>query len=91
MADWVDWNLAAAIIFGLFILYFILRAFFKPLKIVFRVLLWTIAGGLAIFLYNLVGVGWGLAVGLNLISAFIVGMMGLPGLGALIVLKYLLV
>ncbi len=91
MADWVDWNLAAAIIFGLFILYFFLRAFYRPLKIFVRLLLWTIIGGMAIFLYNLVGVGWGLAIGLNVISAFIVGVVGLPGLGALIVLKYLLV
>jgi hypothetical protein len=32
-----------------------------------------------------------LAIGLNVISAFIVGIMGLPGLGALVVLKYLLI
>lgn len=91
MPDWVDWNLAAAIAFGLFMLYFILRAFSKPLKLFLQMLLWIALGGAAIFLYNLVGAGWGLAVGLNVISAFIVGTMGLPGLGALIILKYLLV
>ncbi|NLA11512.1 MAG: pro-sigmaK processing inhibitor BofA [Firmicutes bacterium] len=91
MPDWVDWNLAAAMAFGLFMLYFVLRAFYKPLKLFLQVLLWVIAGGTMIFIYNFVGALWGLAVGLNVISAFIVGTMGLPGLGALIVLKYLLV
>lgn len=86
-----DWNLAAAALFGLIMLIFLLRVFHKPLKIALRVLLWTAMGGAVIYLYNLVGVGWGLAVGLNVISAFLVGVMGLPGLGALITLKYLFV
>ena len=90
MTDWPDWNLVAAIIFGLFMLYFLLRIFYKPLKLFLQVLLWTILGGALIYLYNFAGALWGLAIGLNVISAFIVGIMGLPGLGALVVLKYLL-
>ncbi|HOB29585.1 MAG: pro-sigmaK processing inhibitor BofA family protein [Dethiobacteria bacterium] len=91
MTDWPDWNLVAAIIFGLFMLYFLLRIFYKPLKLFLQVLLWTILGGALIYLYNFAGALWGLAIGLNVISAFIVGIMGLPGLGALVVLKYLLI
>jgi inhibitor of the pro-sigma K processing machinery len=89
MIDGLDWNLVAAAIFGLFILYFLSRIFFKPLKLLLRVLLWTILGGAVIYLYNFAGALWGLAIGLNVISAFVVGVMGLPGLGALIGLKYL--
>jgi len=76
---------------GLFMLYFLLRIFYKPLKLFLQVLLWTILGGALIYLYNFAGALWGLAIGLNVISAFIVGIMGLPGLGALVVLKYLLI
>lgn len=89
MPDWADWNLVAAVIFGLFMLYFLLRVFYKPLKLFLQVLLWTIMGGVVIYLYNLAGAIWGLAIGLNVISALIVGVMGLPGLGALVALKYL--
>ncbi|HOA35981.1 MAG TPA: pro-sigmaK processing inhibitor BofA family protein [Bacillota bacterium] len=85
----LDWNLVAAVIFGLFMLYFLSRVFYKPLKLLLRLLLWTVAGGVLIYFYNFAGAVWGLAVGLNVISAFIVGVMGLPGLGALIGLKYL--
>lgn len=90
MIDGIDWNLAAAVIFGLFMLFFLLRAFYKPLKLILLVLLRTIIGGAAICLYNLIGAGLGLAVGLNAISALTVGILGLPGLGALVTLKYLL-
>jgi inhibitor of the pro-sigma K processing machinery len=89
MSDIPDWNLIAAAIFGLFVLYFILRMFYKPLKIVFITLMHIIMGGAVIILYNLAGSVWGLTVGFNVISAFIIGVMGLPGLGMLIALRYI--
>ncbi len=85
-----DWNVIAAVIFGLFVLYFISRLFLKPLKVVFYGLLHLVAGGAVIFLYNLLGPLWGVTIGFNVISALIVGLMGLPGLGMLIALQYVL-
>ena len=84
-----DWNVIAAVVFGLFVLYFISRIFYRPLKIVFSTLLHVVLGGAAIYLYNLVGALWGLTIGFNVISALIVGIMGLPGLGMLIALQYI--
>ncbi len=89
MLDGLDWNLVAAVIFGIFMLYFLSRIFYRPLKLLLRLLLWTVLGGVMIYLYNFAGAIWGLDVGLNVISAFVAGVMGLPGLGALIGLKYL--
>lgn len=90
MVDGLDWNLAAAVLFGLFMLLFLLRVFYKPLRLLLRAAFLTILGGVVLYLYNFAGALWGLAVGLNIISAFVVGVMGLPGLGALVALKYLL-
>ena len=90
MGNGLDWNLVAAVVFGIFVLIIISRIFYKPLKLLLKALLWTALGGLAIYLYNFVGAIWGLAVGLNAISALFVGLMGLPGLGALVALKFLL-
>ncbi len=89
MYEWADWNLVAAVIFGLFVLYFLSRIFYKPLKLLFRALFHMVLGGVAIMLYNLVGAIWGLNIGLNLASALIVGVMGLPGLGMLAALRYI--
>ncbi|NLA26087.1 MAG: pro-sigmaK processing inhibitor BofA [Firmicutes bacterium] len=89
MSDGLDWNLLAAAVFGLLMFLLLSRIFFKPLKYILRTLLWTALGGVIIYLYNFAGALWGLAIGLNIISAFVVGIMGLPGLGALIALKYL--
>ena len=85
-----DWNVIAAVVFGLFVLYFLSRIFFQPLKLLFKVGLHVLAGGALILLYNLVGGSWGLQLGLNVFSALAVGVMGLPGLLMLMALRYVL-
>lgn len=90
MNGWPDWNLIAAAIFALVVLYFLSRIFYKPLKLLFRAILHVVLGGAIIALYNLAGSTWGLALGLNPISALVVGVMGLPGLGMLVALRYVL-
>jgi inhibitor of the pro-sigma K processing machinery len=91
MYDWADWNLIAAIIFGLFVIYFLSRIFYKPLKLFFQAILHIVLGAVMILLFNLVGALWGLTVGLNLASALVVGIMGLPGLGMLVALRLILI
>lgn len=88
--DWPNWNIVAAVLFGLVVLFFLSKIFFRPLKIVFRVLLQMVAGGAIIFLFNLAGGILGFTIGLNFISAIVVGVMGFPGLGMLAVLQYVL-
>jgi inhibitor of the pro-sigma K processing machinery len=90
MIDFPEWNVMAAIVFGLFVLYFLSRLFYRPLKLIFTALLHLLLGGALIFLYNLAGAFWGITIGLNIISALIVGIMGLPGLAMLIGLQYFL-
>lgn len=90
MVEWPDWNIVAAVLFGLVVLYFLSRIFYQPLKFVFKALMLMFVGGIMILLFNLAGGIWGFSIGVNLISAFIVGVMGLPGLGMIAVLQYVL-
>ena len=84
-----QWNLIAAVVFGLFVLYILSRILYQPLKVGLRILLHLLLGGGIIALYNLIGISWNLTVGLNVVSAFLVGTMGLPGLIMLVGLKYI--
>lgn len=85
-----EWNLIAAAVFGLFVLYILSRILYHPLKILLRVSLQMAAGGAVIALYNMLMASWGMAVGINLISSLVVGLMGLPGLAMLVALRYIL-
>lgn len=83
-------SVIAAAVFGLFMLYVLSRIFYQPLKVLLRAAVHLVAGGLVIVVYNLAGATWNLAVGLNLVSALTVGIMGIPGLLMLIALRQIL-
>jgi inhibitor of the pro-sigma K processing machinery len=54
-----------------------------------KLLLRSAAGFAALFLFNAAGGGFGLSVGLNILNAGVVGVLGLPGFALLLVLQYL--
>ena len=85
-----QWNTAAAMIFGLFILYVLSRVLCRPIKAGFRLIIHLILGGGIIALYNYFGVSLNLTVGLNMISSLLVGIMGIPGLLMLIGIRFVL-
>jgi inhibitor of the pro-sigma K processing machinery len=64
---------------GIFALYVVGYMFLVPLKILLRLVINSVAGAIAILAANWVGAYWGLHISLNLLSAVIVGILGVPG------------
>lgn len=58
-----------------------------PIKKIFKVVLNTGLGALVIFVINTIGTSFGFHIGLNIINALIVGILGIPGAVLLILLK----
>ena len=72
---------------GAIVLIFLVgKIFLWPLKIVLKLAASSLIGGLAILLINWLGAGFGVLIPLNLISAVIVGVLGLPGVVLLLIL-----
>ncbi|MDR1736576.1 MAG: pro-sigmaK processing inhibitor BofA family protein [Oscillospiraceae bacterium] len=46
-----------------------------------------VAGFLGIYLYNTIGAVFGMSLGLNLINMLVIGVLGLPGFGLLLLLR----
>jgi len=72
-------SIAALIIFG--------RVILLPLKIIIKLILNSIIGGLIIAFINLIGGSFGLHIGLNIITTIFVGILGIPGAILLIMFK----
>ena len=66
------------------------RIFILPIKSVLKLVLNSILGGLIIYLINVVGGLFAFHIGLNYITAVLVGILGVPGAILLIVLKMFL-
>lgn len=65
------------------------RIFILPIKSILKLVLNSVLGGLMIYLINVVGGLFAFHIGLNYITAIIVGILGVPGAILLVVLKVL--
>lgn len=62
--------------------------FFKQVKGFFALILNTVAGWAGLYIFNTVFAATSLSLGVNIASASLVGVLGVPGLLLLIVLKF---
>ncbi|HOQ75563.1 MAG TPA: pro-sigmaK processing inhibitor BofA family protein [Thermoclostridium sp.] len=66
------------------------KALLLPMKIILKLIINGVLGGLAILLINLLGQPFGLFIPLNIVSALVAGILGLPGIILLVILGFLL-
>ena len=74
----------------LFLAVAIVRLFSATLKIALRVALNSALGFGAVWLLNLTTAVTGLSLGLNLFNAVTIGILGIPGLGLLLLMQWVL-
>ena len=65
----------------------ILAFYFKPFRLLLRAFFRTVLGFLSLFAINFAGSYVGISVGINIINGVFVGLLGLPGVAALIAVR----
>ena len=78
-----------AILAALVVLSFVI--FGKSLKPIFKILINTALGFVALIIVNQIGAYIGVNIGINTLNAVIVGIFGLPGVALLLLLQWLMV
>lgn len=66
------------------------RIFTKPIRLVLKILLNIGFGFLALLILNFLGGFIGVGLGVNWLNAAVVGILGLPGVVLLLILRWLL-
>lgn len=64
---------------GLFFIYLLGKFLIVPLKWAGRLILSSVIGGVFILAVNLIGGYWGIFLPLNLLTAAVTGLLGIPG------------
>jgi inhibitor of the pro-sigma K processing machinery len=72
---------------GLFLFMILSRSVIRPLKWIWYGIIYTAVGALALFLLNLAGELVQFRIPINPVTAFITGVLGLPGLLYLVLVK----
>ena len=84
-------EIAALALVGLFLLVAVARLLRRPLRLALRVVLNSALGLLALWLLDSTAPVTGLTLGVNWFNALTVGVLGVPGLGLLLLVKWVLV
>lgn len=79
-----------ALIVMVFLVVAVVRLLTAPLRLALKLVVNAVCGLLALFLVNLLAPVTGVYLGLNLLNALVVGILGLPGLVLLILLTAIL-
>jgi inhibitor of the pro-sigma K processing machinery len=75
----------------LFSVLIVFKLFSLPIRWIFKLLINTAAGFVFLFLFNYIGAFIGLALGINIINAVIIGILGIPGLILLLLVKWIFI
>ncbi len=66
---------------------FLLRFFGKPIRFLFRIALSSVFGGILLLLLNTFGASYGICLAINPVTACISGILGVPGVLAMLFIK----
>ena len=86
----MDFNNIITYIACIFFLFIFGKLFIIPIKTILKLVINSIVGGLTIFIINLIGSFFNFHIGLNLITSIFVGILGIPGAIAIVIIKLLL-
>ncbi|MDW5300594.1 MAG: pro-sigmaK processing inhibitor BofA family protein [Sedimentibacter sp.] len=75
---------------GIMLIFMISWIFLKPLKFLGRLILNSILGALFLIIFNYFGQYTGVYIGVNEITALLIGILGIPGFIAILLIKLLI-
>lgn len=86
----MDGNTIVTFLVCIIFLFIFGKLFFWPLKSILKLIFNSLLGGILIYLINIIGMNFGFHIGLNILTALLVGLLGVPGAALLVILKLIL-
>jgi len=83
-------SIGTVIIVGVLLLLSV-TLFRRPIRLLLRLVMNTIGGFIMLFVVNFLGQFIGISLGFSWFNAVVVGILGVPGVGLLMILQWLLV
>ena len=74
----------------LIVLFIIGKIFLLPIKSIIKLLINSILGGVLIYIVNIIGQSFNFHIGLNIGTSIFAGILGIPGVIFLIILKLII-
>lgn len=85
----INYSVILAYAVGIIVLFIVGRVLLVPMKVVLKLVYNALLGAIVLIVVNFLGGYIGFHLALNVITAFVVGILGVPGFILLVVLKFL--
>ena len=86
----MDFNSIIAYVACIFFLFIFGKIFIVPIKTILKLIINSILGGITICVINLIGSFFNFHIGLNLITSIFAGILGIPGVIVIVIIKLIL-
>lgn len=86
----MDMNSIIIYLACLIVLFIVGKIFYLPMKKIIKLLINSVLGGVLIYIINIVGGSFNFHIGLNIGTAIFAGILGVPGVVCLIILKLII-
>ncbi len=80
-------KLIAAYVAGLILLFIFIKIFYTPLKLALRLFASSLIGGVILYGVNVAGSIIGIQIGINIYTAMVAGVFGIPGISMMLMLQ----
>ncbi len=87
----MDINILIAFALGLLLIYLIGRVMLVPLKLMFKLLINAVIGGVVLWVINYFGTYFNIHIPLNPVTALTAGFLGIPGIVMLFVVQQIII
>jgi len=85
----IQYSVVFAYVVGIIVLFLVGRLFLVPIKYILKLIYNALIGGVVLLIINSIGGLFGFSIAFNVITALVVGTLGIPGVALLVVLKFL--
>lgn len=85
-----DLGIILAYTAGIMLVFMTSWIFFRPLKVIGKIILNSLIGALILIIFNYFGQYTGIYIGVNEFTALIIGVLGIPGFIAILLVKLLI-
>ena len=86
----MDFSVILPFLGAVLVVFLVLKLLSAPLKLIIKIVLNGLIGGVIIFLINWIGAGFGFTLPLEWWSAILVGLLGVPGVIILAIIHFFL-
>ena len=83
----IEFSVAVGYLLGILLIFVVAKIFFTPIKVILKLILNSLLGVIVLIFINLFSTFTGIYIGINAVTAVVLGVLGIPGTCLILLLQ----